>query len=65
MPAKPTRNKVQKPAKRRKITLDQIVEKDLEVPDETLKKVKGGGKSICKGWRCPKLVPIPPRRNII
>jgi len=55
MSAKPTRKKDQKPGKHGKISIDKIVEKDLEIPADDLKRVKGGMISRIK----PKLVPIP------
>ena len=63
MATNPPKKSDQKPGKRRKISLDRIVEKDLELPADALKNVKGGlypMKSLCKG-RTPKLVPIPPK----
>ncbi len=59
MPKKPTRKKsIQKPKKRGKISIDKITEKDLQIPADDLKKVKGGMISRRPKPR-PPLVPIP------
>ncbi len=61
MPTKPRKKSVQKPKKRGKASIDKIAEKDLKIPAEDLRKVKGGmlAKKPKKKPLRPPLVPIP------
>jgi hypothetical protein len=54
MPTEPTKKRDQKPGKRGKISIDRIVEKDLEIPADVAKNIKGGRRKLR-----PPLVPIP------